>query len=210
MNKTWLSILVVALACACSSSSNNGPSTGTGGAATGGTATGGTATGGTATGGSTGAAGSAAGGAGAGGASANTDGGAPCPFQGMWKAVQYSCGGGAPQTIPPIVTFNIDIEGTSGMFVQTNTAGGASCINSNNGSATCDGDTATFGQGVTMCSPANCLSRNQCGAVPDPIVWTFTQGSATTLTTVSTDPTPLTTCTDQGQPNPVTFYWQKQ
>jgi len=201
MMKSWLSVLPLILAFGCSSSSSGGPSTGAGGAATGGSL---------GSGGSPGTGGAAAGGAGAGGSASATDGGAPCPFQGKWKAVQYACGTGAPQTIPPIVTFNIDIEGTSGMFVQTNSAGGATCMNSNNGVATCAGDTATFGQGITMCSPDNCLSRSQCGAVPDPIVWTFTQGTATTLTTVSTDPTPLTTCTDQGMPNPVTFYWQKQ
>jgi hypothetical protein len=212
MKKRWPVLISVLLACGCSSS-GGGPASGAGGA-TGGTTAG--ATGGAAgaaaagTGGAAGATGGAAGAAAGTGGSSPVDGGAACPFQGMWKAVQYSCGGGAPQAIPPIVTFNIDIQGTTGDFTQTSTAGAAMCTNSNHGTATCAGDTATFGEGITMCSPANCLSRNQCGAVPDPIVWTFTQATATTLTTVSVDPTPLTTCTDQGMANPVTFYWQQQ
>jgi hypothetical protein len=61
-----------------------------------------------------------------------------------------------------------------------------------------------------MCTPANCLSKNQCGSTGAPLVYTFTQADATHLTTVTPATTPLTTCTDQGKSNPVTFTWQMQ
>lgn len=202
MKLSCLSVLFVTIVCGCGSSKGGG--TGTGGTP----ATGGS--GGTAAGGAGGM--SAAGGStGAGGASGSAgDGGSTCPFQGTWKAVQYACGTDAPQAIPPVVSFTFVINGESGMFTQVNMAGSATCTNMASGSATCDGDMTTFGGGVTVCTPDNCLSKNQCGTTSAPIVYTFTQPTATTLTTVTPSTTPLTTCTDQGKSNPVTFYWQKQ
>jgi hypothetical protein len=208
MKISCLSVLLLAIVTGCGSSKNDG---GSGGSAAGGSSGAGGATGGSAGGGATGgSAGIGAAGGSAGAGAAGAGGESACPFQGTWQAVQYACGTDAPQTVPPVVTFTIVISGSNGTFTQVNTAGTNTCTNTASGSATCSGDVTTFGSGVTMCTPDNCLSKSQCGMTAAPIVYTFTQPTATTLTTVTPDTTPLTTCTDQGKSNPVTFYWQKQ
>jgi hypothetical protein len=211
MKISCLSVLLLAMTAGCGSSKSDGGTGGAGGSTGGSNGSGGAAGGAVGAGGAgNGAAGSGTAGSGATGGAAGDNGGSACPFQGSWKAVQYACGTDAPQTIPPVVSFAFVVGGTTGTFTQVNSAGTTTCTNSSSGSVTCAGDQTTIGGGVIVCTPDNCLSKSQCGTTAAPILYTFTQPTATTLTTVTPDTTPLTTCTDQGKSNPVTFYWQKQ
>ena len=141
------------------------------------------------------------------GGSPDIDGGADCPFQGMWTALEYSCVGGTPQSFGAWLSLQIAITGATGTFKQVD----APCTNTKTGTVSCAGDTTNFSQEAISCAPTGCPEgASGCDMTPGSLSWTFTQPTATTLTTVSIDPTPISICPNTGMSNPITVYWQKQ
>ena len=107
----------------------------------------------------------------------------------------------------PAYTWTVNDVGQMGSFTQAEPG----CSNTATGTISCVGDVMTYTPTTpTQCTPANCLSMNECGAVPPGASWTLTMTSATTMKLVVIQPSPITTCTSMNKQNPLTVYWQKQ
>ncbi|HEY4119700.1 MAG TPA: hypothetical protein VGM56_17655 [Byssovorax sp.] len=177
-----------------------------------------------------GGAGAGVGGAGVGGAAASTTGTATTsttstgnptcdlsPILGSWTVATYACGSGAQTALPPGFHFDFTATGDpanpDATFTQDNFG---MCTFTTQGTVACDGMfdslpalAITWG-GAESCNPPNCLGNSQCSAAQPQIFYTYQLASVNgheQLTTVTLPNTPLTTCTSQGLPNPITFVW---